>query len=469
MASKLKLAGILSLTLAVAAVLFVATAGSLSSQTPSDSCRESLTGDGSISGQWTEGCWSEVSGRGYARYYSFTLDFQSAVTITLESQDADTYLYVRRGETRLGDYLYQNDNYDGITKSQVQATLVAGTYTIEATTYSEGKTGSFILTVAGLGATGPAPPGPDRDALVALYNATNGPNWVDKTNWLSDEPLREWYGVTTDGSGRVTRLDLNTNQLTGKIPPELGSLSNLQWLEFGNDGFSCGEQGCEPTSPSANRLSGEIPSELGNLANLWWLNLRGNRLDGEIPAELGQLANLGWLFLEGNQLSGQIPAELGQLTNLRGIVLSSNRLSGEMPSKLANLANLRWLNLGHNQLSGEIPTELAQLANLTGILLPRNRLSGEIPSELGNLANLQDLWLSGNQLSGEIPSELGSLANLQDLSLGGNQLSGEIPSALGDLANLLVLWLVDNQLSGGYRPNSAAWPTFNIWGSVTTS
>ena len=55
----MKLAGILSLTLAIAAVLFVGTAGSLSAQTPSDSCGEVLTGDGSISGQWAEGCQKE--------------------------------------------------------------------------------------------------------------------------------------------------------------------------------------------------------------------------------------------------------------------------------------------------------------------------------------------------------------------------------------------------------------------------
>ena len=37
---------------------------------------------------------------------------------------------------------------------------------------------------------------PDRAALMALYNATDGPNWVDNTNWLTDAPLGEWYGVS---------------------------------------------------------------------------------------------------------------------------------------------------------------------------------------------------------------------------------------------------------------------------------
>ena len=214
------------------------------------------------------------------------------------------------GQDRPGEPLHKNDDLEsGNTNSRIQETLEAGAYTIEATTYSEGETGSFTLTVAGLGTTATTP-GPDRAALVALYNATDGPNWVNNGNWLSDEAPGEWYGVTTDGGGRVTRLDLNTNQLIGEIPPELGSLSNLEWLEVGNNAYSCGAQGCEPTSPSANRLSGEIPSDLGNLGNLEHLELSGNQLRGEIPAELGRLANLEQLYLSGNQLTGCVPAGL---------------------------------------------------------------------------------------------------------------------------------------------------------------
>ena len=67
----------------------------------------------------------------------------------------------------------------------------------------------------------------DRDVQVALYHATDGPNWVTNTNWLSEAPLGEWHGVTTDASGRVTELWLPGNQLGGTIPHELGSLSDL--------------------------------------------------------------------------------------------------------------------------------------------------------------------------------------------------------------------------------------------------
>ena len=138
----------------------------------------------------------------------------------------------------------------------------------------------------------------DREALVALYNATDGENWNQSDNWLSDAPLGEWKGVLTDDR-RVVVLYLGDNGLTGEIPPELGSLSNLTDLSLhGND------------------LSGAIPAELGSLSNLAELDLRNNALSGAIPAELGNLSNLAGLDLRNNALSGAIPAELGSLSNV---------------------------------------------------------------------------------------------------------------------------------------------------------
>ena len=126
----------------------------------------------------------------------------------------------------------------------------------------------FTTTTAGDAAT-------DRAALVALYNATDGANWRNKGNWLSDAPMGEWDGVTTDSDGRVTHLDLPYNQLTGGIPAELGSLTNLTHLDL-----------------PYNQLTGGIPAELGSLTNLTHLDLPYNQLTGGIPAELGSLTNL---------------------------------------------------------------------------------------------------------------------------------------------------------------------------------
>ena len=69
----------------------------------------------------------------------------------------------------------------------------------------------------------------DRAALAALYNATNGSSWQDDTNWLSNGPLGEWHGVSTDADGRVADLRLDGKQLSGSILAELGNLYNLVW------------------------------------------------------------------------------------------------------------------------------------------------------------------------------------------------------------------------------------------------
>ena len=280
----------------------------------------------------------------------------------------------------------------------------------------------------------------DAVALAALYNATDGPNWRNNTNWLTDAPISDWAGVSASnivnggalGECVVRSLSLYGNRLSGEIPAELlANLANLSSLNL-----------------SGNQLSGEIPAELGNLPHLAFLNLNGNQLSGEIPAELANLANLQRLDLSDTQLNGTIPAELANLANLQRLDLSDTQLSGTIPAELANLANLQRLDLSDTQLSGTIPAELGNLLNLEYLKLQDNQLNGTIPIELGNLPNLKQLYLNGNQLNGEIPAELGNLPNLILLYLSDNQLSGEILIKLGNLPKLITLDLSRNQLSG---------------------
>ena len=263
----------------------------------------------------------------------------------------------------------------------------------------------------------------DRGALVALYQATDGLNWDNSDNWLSrTRPLEEWYGVTTDLNGRVIKLDLRHNNLSGEIPQELGTLTSLKVLDL-----------------KFHQLTGKIPPELGNLSSLQYLELYSSYggesgLTGEIPAEMANLANLIDMDLSGNLLTGEIPPELGNLSNLESLSLSGNSLTGAIPPTLGDLSNLERLSLSNNQLIGEIPPELGNLHNLRSLILPRNELRGYIPPELGRLSNLQSLNLEQNRLTGEIPSELRELSELSFLKIaGGNRFSGCIPEALSSV------------------------------------
>ncbi len=271
----------------------------------------------------------------------------------------------------------------------------------------------------------------DRAVLEALYDSTAGPNWTDDTNWKSERPLSDWFGVGATPTDMATEVGLDRNNLVGVLPRQLGDLAGLRYLSLNH-----------------NRLSGPIPSESGDLANLQILRLRDNRLTGAIPPELGELGNLLQLMLDGNRLSGAIPPELGKLSSLGPLWLHDNQLSGRIPPELGSLDNLTSLVLSDNQLSGIIPAELGGLANLEALVLRYNRLSGPIPAGLDGLANLGQLYLNNNRLTGPIPAEIGSLANLFQLGLDDNRLSGAIPAELGGLANLQYLFLDNNQFTG---------------------
>ena len=125
----------------------------------------------------------------------------------------------------------------------------------------------------------------DKDALIALYEATNGQDWTlhadaptdDETllpggnyQWdLESDPCplnhtEAWHGVgcidpcyyPIDGDdcrfGRIAGLQLGWNNLVGTIPTDVfDSLINLTIIDFAH-----------------NSLSGTIPTQVGKLRNI---------------------------------------------------------------------------------------------------------------------------------------------------------------------------------------------------------
>ena len=187
----------------------------------------------------------------------------------------------------------------------------------------------------------------DREALVALYEATQGDFfWDIDTNWLSDRPLGTWYGVTADEDGRVVELSLPGNKVWGPIPREIVLLQRLKRLDLSN-----------------NRVDGALPPEIGDLRSLEELNLSENTFLGSltaIPATLGKLDRLQWLNLSGTGFEGAIPRELGNLQSLTRLeFVDLTWLSGPIPPEFGQLANLRHLDVSESgRLEGALPQEL---------------------------------------------------------------------------------------------------------------
>ena len=71
------------------------------------------------------------------------------------------------------------------------------------------------------------------------------------------------------------------------------------------------------TSNCTKTLSGTLPSEYGSLSNLQDLELHNNNLRGTLPSEYSSLSNLEYLWLHENSLSGTVPSELISLSKLQ--------------------------------------------------------------------------------------------------------------------------------------------------------
>lgn len=153
----------------------------------------------------------------------------------------------------------------------------------------------------------------ERDALIALYNATDGPQWINNSNWCSDKPLREWYGLEID--------DIEGNLVT----------INLPW----------------------NNLKGELPAEIFTISSLVRLNLEGNNLIGNLSEDFGNFTELSSLGLSNNNFSGSIPASFAKLTKLNYFSLFENKLTGEIPIELESMPN--WETVIKDKIEPQLP------------------------------------------------------------------------------------------------------------------
>ena len=315
----------------------------------------------------------------------------------------------------------------------------------------------------------------DRGALVSLYRSTGGTEWVNSTNWLTDAPLGDWYGVTVDQTGRVVRLELDANNLAGPIPPQIAHLTRLRRLTLADNSLNgrippeIGELSLlDFLLLSRNILSGEIPPEIGKLTAMLTMGMSGNRLNGRIPPEIGRLTRLSWLDLGSNDLTGEIPATLA-ISGLQTLIVAGNHLRGPVPSDFLR-SGLQWLEMSfprHRNLYLCLPgtaafvawaarsvdhdpqycndSDRAALAALhqatggagwtnSGRWLADPAVGEWFGVESDSLGRVVALDLTNNGLSGELPARLGHLTELTKLKIGDNLLRGRLPTSLTALS-----------------------------------
>ena len=260
----------------------------------------------------------------------------------------------------------------------------------------------------------------EREILIKFYYATNGDQWENNTNWCSDKPVGEWYGVETHYDGLVYKMrfvyndpaNFNGNNLSGHLIPELGDLSELSFLEI-----------------QFSQLSGNIPEELGKLKHLYHLNLSYNQLSGEIPNSIWQMPSLKRIELQYNQLSGELPQNINDLKTLDYLDLSYNQFTGEIPETICLLSDLFRLELSNNQLTGTLPENIGNLKKLEILKLANNQLSGTIPASIKQCSELTYIDLSNNQLHGDIMLDF-FLQHYRGIDLNNNYFTGSIPVEL---------------------------------------
>jgi len=182
----------------------------------------------------------------------------------------------------------------------------------------------------------------DSLALVDIYNAGDGANWTNATNWLTGE-VSTWAGVVVSG-GRVTELSTEGMNMGGTLSPSIGNLTALTSLKI------MGLENPVTISP----VSGSIPSEIWNLTNLKKLQIKFTNITGGIPAGIESMVNLSEINFQQTYLGGTIPEEVFNLPALKKAYLHESNFTGAVPATIANATQLERLYLQSNKLEGPL-------------------------------------------------------------------------------------------------------------------
>lgn len=305
---------------------------------------------------------------------------------------------------------------------------------------------------------------PQRTALIALFNATNGPSWLcgkGKKTWRTTDPGSKycaWDGVSCAGnSTNVSSIRLSSCGMTGTLPDALGSLLHLVVLDVSNNSI----RGTLPASLAhctlmqeldveLNQIEGTLPPSYSNWGSSFReFNASTNSLSGVLPESYSAWGLLTKFNVAANHLSGTLPASFSAWNNLTIFTVCENLFTGSIPAAYSNFSLLTHFRVGENQLSGTLSPSFSSWGSISTFEVYQNNLSGALPVSYGaSWKSVRFLIASNASFTGSIPNEWGSMASLVTLMLHINHLSGTLPASLGGLKSLTRLAVADNNLSG---------------------
>jgi hypothetical protein len=144
----------------------------------------------------------------------------------------------------------------------------------------------------------------ERQGLVNLYTATDGPSWQVFDGWHNHVSLADpcegtvWTGVSCLGTTSITSIYLEMIDMSGTLPSNWGTMSALTRLDF-----------------TSNLLVG-FPTVMSGLPVLQELLMRHNWVGGSFPSMLSGLSSLTILSLNENRLSGSFPSVVSGVPSL---------------------------------------------------------------------------------------------------------------------------------------------------------
>jgi len=211
--------------------------------------------------------------------------------------------------------------------------------------------------------------------FLSLYN--NSMPW-DMSNVLLNSDVVWLVGNGLSGglprlTSNVSVFEIGRNNLSGSLSPllchKMRGKINLKYLGVRNNLLSGGLTECWVNWKSvihvdlgSNNLMGRIPHSMGSLSNLMSLHIFNTKLHGEIPVSLKSCQKLMIVNFRNNKFSGNIPNWIGQ--DMKGLQLRSNEFSGHIPLEICQLSSLLVLDLANNRLTGTIPNCLRNMTTM---------------------------------------------------------------------------------------------------------